>query len=232
MQPSTRRIVSRSPARTARLMCAGGLLKHQVEGESSLEADFVRRTALCPIAGQVVSQPFTLPVSVGGYTPDYAVYPTDGGPPFVFELKIESKVQANTDLFNAARNYLLRSECGFYVLTEKHLRNQKINERAQLLVRYAKAKHDQKCMVELLKIIRDAEQAITIGALVLNHGVNRQLIYHLIATKHLTTGAELLVGDMDQVSVANARGMGNEDFFNYWFDSAPWGEDFRAGQAV
>lgn len=232
MQPSTRRIVSRSPARTARLMCAGGLLQHQVEGESSLEADFVRRTALCPIAGQLVSQPFTLPVSVGGYTPDYAVYPIDGGPPFVFELKIERKVEANTDLFNAARDYLLKNGCGFYVLTEKHLRNQKVNERAKLLVRYAKAKHDRLRIVEVLNIVRHAGQAATIGSLITKYGVNRQLIYHLIATKHLTTGADLLVGDRDTVSVANVGGMGNENFFNYWFDASPWSQDFRAGQAA
>ena len=232
MQPSTRRIVSRSPARTVRLMCAGGLLQCQVEGESSFEADFVRRTALCPIAGQVVSQPFTLPVSVGGYTPDYAVYPIDGGSPFVFEVKSKSKVEAYSELFNAARDYLLKNGCGFYVLTEKHLRNQKVNERAKLLVRYAKAKHDPQRIREVLDIVRHAEQAITIGSLVSNHGVNRQLIYHLIATKHLTTGADLLVGDMDQVAVANVRGMGNEDFFNYWFDASPWSEDFRVGQAA
>ena len=55
-----RKVVTRSPARTVRLLHLPGLFKAPVECESSLERDFVYRASLCPGVADIRHQPFQL----------------------------------------------------------------------------------------------------------------------------------------------------------------------------
>lgn len=228
MKPSTRRIVTRSPARTVRLINLNGLLPGPVEAESTLEADFIMRAALNPAVKAILHQPFTIPVADGEYTPDFLLS-LIAGQPIVVEIKMASRLKSYADRFDAAAKYLHERGHRFYVLTERTIRDDKAHVRAELLRRYLKAVYPAAELQRALEVVQAHPSGIPLGTLTKKTNVRRDAVYHLIATRRLTTGARLNVSEAALVFVMHSEGKDDENCFDRWFGAAPWGEDVGTG---
>ncbi len=227
MKPSTRKVVSRAPMRTVRLINLKGLLPHPVEAESSLEADYIRRAAFAPFTQSILAQPFTLPVSPKGYTPDFFQV-CKGFDSLVVEIKLEKKVTKYSDLFDRAAEFLRSKGYIFYVLTERTLRKQKIHERALMLRRYAKASFPLDERTRVSSVLSEYPHGIAMGSLLRKAQVTRELVIHLIAWKILTTGPKLHLDESTLVFLAASYASSNAFTFDRWFDVFPWGESTGA----
>lgn len=216
-----RKVVTRAPARTVRILNLNGVLPHPVEAESKLEADCVRRTALCPVTKAVLAQPFTLPVSPEGYTPDYLIT-TVRGARVVVEVKLASKVAGYGALFDLAAEYLRGRQHRFIVATEKSIRAGAAHQRALLILRYAKAAFPPADTHRALEFVKQFKEGIPLGAVLARATVPRELIFHLIGKKKLTTGSRLSIDDSALVFIPTAPETNDEDFLARWLDVAPW----------
>ena len=221
MEKSKRKVVTRAPARTVRILNLNGVLPHPVEAESKLEGDFVRQAALSSITKAIVSQPFTLPVSPEGYTPDYLVS-TTGESRVVVEVKLARKVAEYTALFDRAAEYLRARRHEFFVATEKTIRRTNSHQRALLLLRYAKAVYPEQQRQRAVEFTRSYKNGVALGTILAKTKLRRELIYHLIGRKQLTTGPRLSLDDSALVFIPNASETTDEDFLARWLGLAPW----------
>lgn len=216
-------LLTRSPSRTIRVLNYPQLLSHPVEAESTLEEDCISRAILFPWMHELISQPFVLPVSPGGYTPDYLAK-TASGRRFVIEVKLDRKVKGYAALFDNAAAFLKERDFTFLVLTEKNLRRQKIHKRALLLLRYLKALYPIADCCKVIADIAEHPNGIPLGQLI-KKGVARELIFHLIASRRLTTGPRLMLDDSALVFATNNLEIDHEDSFARWLGVTPWGKD-------
>lgn len=230
MEPSTRKVVTRAPARTVRTLNLRGVLPHPVDAESTLEADFVRHAALYPRTRAVVSQPFKVPVSPEGYTPDYLVT-TASDARIVVEVKLASKVTKYAELFDEAARYLRQRDHQFYVVTQRSLHLDRRHERAQLILRYAKASYAESDKQRALDAVRGYAGGVPMGRLRKKLNASRELLLHLIGRRLLTTGPRLAVDDSAVLSLVTTSEINDEAFFARWFDAAPWRENLRGHAA-
>ena len=223
MKPSIRKVVTRAPARTVRIINLKSSLPHPVEAESSLEADYIRRAALQPDTAEIIHQPFTLPVSTRGYTPDFLQILETATPRIVVEVKLEKRIVEYADLFDCAAEFLKTKDYTFYVLTERTLRKKKIQDRALLILRYAKASFPPAERLKVTELLSEYPGGLPIGTVVRKAAVSRELIIHLVAWKTLTTGPNLHIDD-SAVVMLRKFSTNNETFtFDRWFGVAPWG---------
>lgn len=223
MKPSNRKIIKRSPARTVRLINLNGLLPHPVEAESRLEADYIRRAAFLPTTTDILAQPFVVPVSARGYTPDFLQVFQAPEPKIVVEIKTRKKVAEYEDIFNRAAEFLTPKGYIFFVLSEQHLRPGKIDERALLLRRYAKACFPAEECTRVSAVLADYPCGLPIGSLCRVAQVSRDVVIHLIATKVLTTGPNLHIDDAAVVAPLQVLESNNIEAFQGWFKVSPWG---------
>lgn len=193
MEPSNRKIISRSPSRTVRIINLPGLLQTSVAAESSLEADYVHRAALVPKTNALLAQPFRLPISPKGYTPDYLQTFSDSTLKAVIEIKIERKLADYKSLFDSAAAFLREKGYTFYVVTEKVLQHHDIDQRAKLILRYAKATFPQPDCEHVEQLLAEYPEGLPLGTLRRKARISLELILHLIATGRISTGHRLLV---------------------------------------
>lgn len=224
MKPSTRKIVTRSPSRTVRIINLNGILDGPVEAESSLEADYVLQSAFGPVKKKIIHQPFKLPVSPKGYTPDFLEEIEGVNMKAVVEVKLEKKVAKYADLFDRAAEYLLPRNYRFFVLTEKHLRKDGIEERVRLLRRYAKAVFPSDSKQRVLDTLSAYPRGLAIGSLMRKAKVSRELVIHLIARKQLFSGPGLQLSESAVVIFPRLATMDAAVTLETWFGVTPWGK--------
>ncbi len=224
MQPSSRKVVTRSPSRTVRIINLNGILDNPVEAESSLEADYVLRSAFGPGKKKITHQPFKLPVSPKGYTPDFLEETEGVETKSVVEVKLQRKVTKYADLFDRAAEYLLPRNYRLFVLTEKHLRKDGIEERVRVLRRYAKAVFPADSRQRVLDTLSAYPHGLAIGSLMRKAKVSRELIIHLIARKQLSSGSGLQLSDSAVVILPELTRMDPVVTLEAWFGVTPWGE--------
>lgn len=200
MEPSNRKIVTRSPSRTVRIINLPSLLPAPVEAESSLEADFVQRAALIPGVVALIAQPFLLPVSPKGYTPDFLLSYSCCDHKAIIEIKVARKVARYQPLFDRAAAFLKEKGYAFYVVTEKVLRRENVDHRVSQILRYAKSSFSSAETSRAVQVLVAYPQGLPIGTLRNKAGVSRELILHLIACRRLTTGPRLLTDDAAVIS--------------------------------
>lgn len=225
MKPSTRKIVTRSPSRTVRIINLRGILDAPVEAESSLEADYVLRSAFGPGKKKIMHQPFKLPISPKGYTPDFLEEVEGVEMKAVVEVKLEKKVAKYTDLFDRAAEYLLLRNYKFFVLTEKHLRRDGIEERVRLLRRYAKAVFPLDERTRALETLSKYPKGLAIGSLMRKARVSRELIIHLIAWKQIFSGYGLQLAESAVVILLRGTSLDDSMAIESWFGATQWGAD-------
>lgn len=222
MQPSSRKVVTRTPSRTVRIINLPDLLTHPVEAESSLEADFIRRAAFFPNIKDLIHQPFNAPISPRGYTPDFLTT-LNCEKPAVVEVKPISKLGKYLDLFDKAADYFSQKNFDFFVVTDEHLRKDEIHTRALLLRRYAKAIfYKQECL-KVTGILDTYSEGLPLGTLIRKAKVSAEVVYHLIARRTLTTGPFLRVDPSCRVMLS--AHVKNKFSFSCWLQIRPWGTE-------
>ncbi len=231
MEESSRKVVTRAPGRTVRILNLRGVLPNPVEAESKLEADLVRQVALNQLTKAIVGQPYRLPVSPEGYTPDYLVT-TTGEARIVVEVKLASKIAKYATLFDAAAEYLQAHKHQFFVATEKTIRRDRLHERALLILRYAKGTYSEPEQQRALEAADFYKKGLALGTLTAKTKLRRELIFHLIGRRKLTTGPPLSLDDSALVLATSVPEMSDEDFLGRWLGVAPWGKDVRDRQAT
>jgi hypothetical protein len=216
-------LLTRSPAKTIRVFNFPQILSQPVEAESALEEDLINRAVLFPVLRVLISQPFVLPVSPKGYTPDFFVK-TYAGQRFVVEVKIARKIPRYAELFDNATAYLREKGITFLVATEKTLRHERVQMRARRLLRYLKARYPKNTCDAVISDVARRPNGLCIGQIV-KKGVTRELIFHLIASQKLTTGPRLMLDDSSLVFVPNQKEIDHENSFARWLGVTPWGKD-------
>lgn len=181
MEPSTRKVLTRSPARAIHVINNPHFQDEPIEAESTLERDFVYLATLYPFTKSIRHQPFCLTWSQGTYTPDFLVQFANGEKTVV-EVKPLSKVQAYDDLIKSVREQLRTAGYRFLVVNEQMLRRDGVAFTARLLMRYAKSFVEPRHEVRCLEMVRSSAGGISIGKLVAR-GIPHFCVAHLIACR-------------------------------------------------
>jgi hypothetical protein len=87
-----------------------------------------------------------------------------------------------------------------------------------------KAQYPQNICDAAVLEISDCPAGVPIGQLI-KRGIARELIFHLIARRKLTTGPKLMVDDSALVFAKNRTELDDENSFARWFGVTPWGEN-------
>ena len=136
---------------------------------------------------------------------------------------MEKNVAKYADLFDRAAEYLLPRNYKFYVLTEKHLRRDGIEERLRLLRRYAKAVFPADERARALDTLSGYPQGLAIGSLMRKARVSRELVIHLIAWKQLFSGYGLRLEESAVVILPMGASLAASMTIESWFGATRWG---------
>jgi len=217
-----RRVVTRAPHKTVRVLNLGGCLSAPVECESSFERDFVYRAALCPTVVHIAHQPFSLR-SKGGrsYTPDFLVRHSDGAE-VVVEVKPTSRVAGYRTVFDEASTQLNERGMGFLVLTEDQLRRNKAHRRAALILRYRKTAPSRPSCDAVLELLRQAGVGLRLADLVTGSRQEQEVVLHLAATKAVYLSPDLPLDDDSIVTLNIDSEQRNAIRTESWFDAEGW----------
>lgn len=225
MKPSTRKVVTRSPGRTVRIVNLPGLLPEPVEAESSYEAAFILRASLMPACKAIVSQPFKVPASPKDYTPDFLqTFVAAPLKPAVIEIKPEGKVIKYAEIFDCAAEFLGQRDYEFYVITDRELFKDGIDQRVRLIRRYAKASFPDTCWKRIAHVLGDYDRGLPLGTLLHKADVSREAILHYLASRRLTTGPRLMVDATAVVRLSTLAAMDRDISIANWFGVTPWGK--------
>ena len=136
-EPSDRKVVQRTAPKTTRVVNLKGRLPWPVEGESSLERDFIRRAALNPLVVEIFYQPYRVPVAGGRYTPDFLLKWVDGRRDVV-EVKLRRKFAGYRSVFDEV-SQMVAERGGRFLAADEHLiRAGNAHRRAGRVLRYLK----------------------------------------------------------------------------------------------
>jgi len=188
-----RKVVTRSPGHTVRLINLPHLQKTGIEADSSLERDFTYRVLPFPFVRRIVHQPFTLELSCGRYTPDFLVAFEDGSGATV-EVKPRSKIKHYEEKFAEARVMLATKSLSFLVAHDLLLKREDLHERARIIRRYAKGTYPASEKALVLSALSDVPMGLSLKEL-LDRGVRKTTVLHLVAQQKLQIGADLDIGD-------------------------------------
>ncbi|WP_153117013.1 hypothetical protein [Rhodocyclus tenuis] len=228
MEKSDRKVITRSPSHGVAAVIAGGILNNYVEAESTLESDFIRRAALMPSHPKVFHQPFRLPISPKGYTPDFLLFFDSSGFKAVVETKMSMRIDAKyTELFDDAACFLRERGYIYFVVTEAELRHHGIHTRAKLLTRYAKQQVATSHADKIISIAASYPHGIPVGSLARKAQVPIHLILALVATGKLTTGPLLQTDASAIVNTLNdSKETADEILVRRWLGATPWDQDY------
>lgn len=185
MDTPVRRLIKPTTPRTVHLLNLRGVLPHPVQGEATTESAFVQVAALCPATRRIASQPETLQLHRQTCTPDYRVETLDGQMS-TWEVKLEAKLPKHRELFDAAARHLAERGEYFLVISEKSLRRRKQHEVVRLVLRYAKGHFDDAERTKVAGYLLAHPAGSSLAALMVELGVTRELVFHLIATRVIT----------------------------------------------
>jgi hypothetical protein len=220
--PPARKVVSRSPAKTVRLLNLRGIWDSPVECESTLERDFVYRIALCPGVVRLKHQPFRMQLAAGKiYTPDFLASHRDGSVS-VIEVKPKEKVAAYLHVFDEASTRLAARGLTFTVLTEERIRANKMHERASLILRYRKTCPDLEVLERIRTVLRERGNAVAIDALLLRAEAPIEALFHLIAMRAVVPSRDLLITGKGRVRLFNESEVHHAFRTEGWFGVSSW----------
>lgn len=220
MKQATRQVVTRSPARTVRLIHLPHLQETAIEAESSYERDFIHTTALFPLTKRIVHQPFKMDLITGSYTPDFLVEFYDNSK-LVSEVKPELKIKKYRPIFDQAKEKLATKEIRFLVTSEAALHYTDREERALKIRRYAKSFIPTEKLDTALRLVSKTPFGISIGE-IMAEGIEFHSIAHLITRQKLLIGGNLLIDENSTVlgrQFINAEG-NHATYFDRWFNTS------------
>lgn len=219
MEPSSRKVVHRSPTHTVRSLNLPHLQTAAIEADSSVERDFVHCAALFPAVTSISSQPFKLTLSVGTYTPDYLVTFTDGSRAVV-EVKPEEFIDDFQEKFDQARLKLAEFDMPFLLARDTVLRREGLMERALFVRRYAKGCVSADAAQRCLELLESKGDALSMKELC-EAGIDRATVLHMVTRRKLLLSADLQYGDDAKVQLFTQpdRGESHAIRFANWLDA-------------
>jgi len=231
MEKTTRKVVTRSPARTVVMMNFPGLLDHAVEAESSFEKDFIYKAVLCHGLTDLRHQPFKIRLRSGNhYTPDFLA--VVNGKHCVIEVKLRSKISKYEAIFDEASHQLQARGMHFYVVHQGALRRGNSHIRATRILRYGKAVFPEVECRRVVECMASSPLGIPIGVLKKRAGASMEVILHLLARRAIAIEPELHLDDEAMVFSRNPLETSNEDQFGRWFGVASWDSDAGVGASA
>ena len=182
MEPSTRRVVTRSPSHSVRVLHLKHLQEEPIHCDSNPERFFAQIAALYPFIKRIKHQPFRLILGERKYTPDFLLAFQDGSE-LVVEVKPASKVTEYVDVFASATEKLRALNIGFLVAQDVDIQANKLHLRALKIRRYAKSEFDPVASDRLLSLLSEMPDGMTIAEAVNAADVLPEQILYLIAYK-------------------------------------------------
>jgi hypothetical protein len=154
MKPSKRRVVTRSPSHTVRLLSLPHLQPEPVgvEADSSLERDFVHLAALFPWIKSIQHQPFLLELEIGSYTPDFLLV-FDDSSRAVVEVKPKALLDPHLPKLKEAEKRLLEHGLYFFIALDTDIQKDGRADRALRIRRYAKSRVDAEPLHLAMRLI-------------------------------------------------------------------------------
>ena len=231
--PPARKVVTRAPWRTVRLLNLRGIFPEPVECESSLERDFVHRIALCPSVVDVRHQPLRLDLPEGRfYTPDFLVVHCDGSTSVV-EVKPASKVRRNAALFDLASQALRQQGQSFVVLTEREIRCANSHDQATFILRYRKSSIDAHDRHRVLSLFDEAPLlTLSVGSIRHRAGVDIACVLHLVATRELIASPHHDFSAGAHLARRSHKDSHHAVHVHEWFGAQGWSTDHRVGPRI
>ena len=225
-RPPARKVVTRAPWRTVRLLNLPGLFPEPLECESSLERDFVYRAALCPSVACLRHQPLRLDLGDSQrYTPDFLVEYRDRSCCFV-EVKPLEKVERNATTFDLASEALRGEEnATFVVLTEHDIRRDGAHKRAALILRYRKSVVDEAQRQRVIQVLRAApDLTLDLGTLLRRSEVDHACAMHLIASRQIAASSNHDIHEGAQIVLNQESDSPHAVHIYQWFGAQTWSE--------
>jgi hypothetical protein len=221
MEPSSRKVVKRSPARTVRLLNLPDLQSKAIECESSFERDFAKIASVFFATRSIEHQPFRISLSKGTYTPDFLVRFQDGSATIV-EVKPSSHIERHAEKLDEALVKINGAGMPFLVVDETTIEPDGIAKQARLIRRYAKASFPLDECARALDVVR-RHPGVTLGDLTRVHGFSKPLVLHLISHRQMSCRTRLSAADA--VELVDASPI-QQDFshaiqFGNWLGVAP-----------
>jgi hypothetical protein len=234
MIPATRKVVTRSPAHSVRVLHLPHLQPEPVHADSNPERFFVQIAALYLHTRSIKHQPFKLVLGERTYTPDFLIVFADGSR-LVVEVKAATKAEAYQDLFSEARVKLSNHGFEFMVALDVDITRDKLAARALRIRRYCKTRLSPADLRAALDAVRQSSCGVTLSDLTQVHGIKAEVLMHLVGMKLICTRKPLDIS-------AKAVFITTEQFieetqhetkthaiqFTGWFKPADWDEDDRA----
>lgn len=218
MQPTTRKVVHRSPAHTVRLLHLMHLQTDPVEADSKLERDFVHIAALFPRIQSISHQPFKLVWDDKSYTPDFLLGFLDGSK-LTVEVKPKAKVNEYESLFVRAKEKLQQHQIGFLVATDEYI-SKKRAQNALLIRRYSKATFTDMAKSEILLAVAAATNGLTVDEICLGDQNKFAVLLNLIAYRKLSTNPALDISAKAKINLPKINTEANDALqFASWFNS-------------
>jgi hypothetical protein len=225
MKPSKRKVISRSPSHTVRLVHLPHVQPEPVEADSNPERFFVHIAALYPFIHKITDQPFSLELGDKRYTPDFLLEFKDGSR-LVVEVKPQSRVREYEELFVKATEKLSAYGYEFLVAKDIDITRDELAARALLIRRYCKTSFNQQACKRALRIVERSKRGVAMRELVQTHRINQEVILHLIGHHQLCTNNNLSIDECAIVKsvkkfkqeIANEY-PSNAVHFGSWFDT-------------
>ncbi|QIM52739.1 TnsA endonuclease N-terminal domain-containing protein [Hydrogenophaga crocea] len=219
MARSARKVVTRSPARSVRLINLPHLQSEAIEAESSVERDFAHLAALYPFTRRILHQPFRLDLDDRKYTPDFLVE-FDDRSSIVIEVKVESKLERFESVYQAAKAKLAAHGVCLKIAHDQMIRTEGRAERALLIRRYSKDHCNEGEAQAILGLAQESQTGVRMSEL-LSRGFALPTIYHLIARRRMCTDSALDISrGAVLASINNLITEGRHaDHFDRWLDA-------------
>jgi len=219
MEPSSRKVVHRSPSHTVRLLNLPHLQSEAIEADSSVERDFVHCAALYPGVMSIHSQPFKLTLNIGTYTPDYLVKFKDGSRAVV-EVKPEKFIANSQEKFEQAKCQLAEFDIPFVLARDTFLRRQGLADRALFIRRYAKGSTSTSDMQRCLELLENFGGELSVKQLS-DAGTSRTTILYMVSHHQLLISADLQFGDDAKVQLFKHLDQGGTHAIRFanWLDA-------------
>jgi len=225
MKPSKRKVISRSPSHTVRLIHIPHVQPEPVEADSNPERFFVHIAALYPFIRKITDQPFSLDLGANSYTPDFLLEFKDGSR-LVVEVKPDSRMKEYEELFAKAAEKLSAYGYEFLVAKDVDITREELASRALRIRRYCKSSFNHQACKRAIRIVESSKSGVAMKELKQTHRISLELILHLIGYHQLCTNNNLSIDDRAIVKsikklkqeIANEY-QSHAIHFGSWFDT-------------
>lgn len=238
MEPSTRKVVTRSPSHTVRLLHLPHVQVQPIEADSSLERDFVQIAGLYPLIKSIQHQPFKLSLEESKYTPDFLLCFLDGSK-LVVEVKPLELLAPHEPKLQAASLVLADAGLSFLVATDSMIRADGLASRAMRIRRYAKTITNKEITDQLLSLLERNPAGIQVSEVMQQLDLTQEVIFHALCHHRICTRDPIdLTPQAVLIDLKKFRNEVECDYptyaihFGRWFDPSRRDDNDRTGSTA